>query len=84
MATSEHIVRLQSDAYELVVREAARRGVEPDELVDEIVRTDLSQLDDTDLETTLSRAAELRSTLPPIDGLALAREARNELEQRGA
>ncbi len=84
MATSEHIVRLQSDAYELVVREAERRGVEPDELVDEIVRTDLGKLNETDLEATLRRAAEFRSTLPPIDGVALAREARDDLEQRGA
>lgn len=84
MATSAHTVRLQPDAYELVVREAERRGVEPDDLVDEIVRADLGRLNEGDLEETLRRATALRSTLPPIDGVALAREARAELEQRGA
>jgi len=84
MATSAHTVKLQPDAYELVVREAERRGVEPDELVDELVRADLRKFDEGDLEATLRRAAALRSTLPPIDGVALARDARTELEQRGA
>ena len=84
MATSAHTVKLQPDAYELVVREAERRGVEPDDLVDEIVRADLGRLNEGDLEETLRRATALRSKLPPIDGVALAREARAELEQRGA
>lgn len=84
MATSAHTVRLQPDAYELVMREAERRGLEPDELVDEIVRTDLRELKTADLEAALRRAAALRAELPPIDGVALAREARAELEERGA
>lgn len=83
MATSTHTVRLQPDAYELVAREAERRGVEPDEVVDVIIRADLGMLDERDLDATLRRAAALRSTLPQIDGVALAREARAELEQRG-
>lgn len=84
MATSAHTVRLHPDAYELVVREAERRGVEPNELVDELVRADLGRLTDGNLEATLRRAAQLRAKVPPIDGVALAREARAELEDRGA
>jgi hypothetical protein len=38
MVTSPRTIKLQPDAYDLVVREAERRGVEPDALVDEIVR----------------------------------------------
>lgn len=64
MATSAHTVRLQPDAYELVMREAERRGLEPDELVDEIVRTDLRELKTADLEAALRRAAALRAELP--------------------
>jgi hypothetical protein len=37
-----------------------------------------------DLESALAGLAALRSTLGKVDGLALAREARTELEQRGA
>lgn len=37
-----------------------------------------------DLESALAGLAALRSTLGEVDGLALAREARTELEQRGA
>jgi hypothetical protein len=84
MATSAHTVRLQPDAYELVVREAARRGLQPGELVAELIRADLGGLDEPDLDATLRRAAQLRSTLPPIDGVALARTARADLEHRGA
>lgn len=83
MATGARTVRLQPDAYELVVREAERRGVEPGELVDEIVRKDLGKLAESDLEATLRRAAELRSTLPPIDGVALVQRGRGAANTTG-
>lgn len=41
MATRPRTIELQPDAYDLVVREADRRGVEPDALVDELVRSNL-------------------------------------------
>lgn len=84
MASRAHTIELQADAYDLVSREAQRRGVSPDQIVEEIIRTDLAVLHGSDLDATLRRAAELRSTLPPMDGVAFARAARADLEARGA
>jgi hypothetical protein len=84
MATSPRTIELQPDAYDLVVREAERRGVEPDALVDELVRTDLGQGANGDLNTALDALAEFRAGLPPIDAVAVVREGRDELEARGA
>jgi len=66
------------------VREAERRGVEPDALVDELVRTDLGQRAKRDLNAALDALAEFRAGLPPIDAVALVREGRDELDARGA
>lgn len=83
MAARPHTIELQPDAFNLVTREAARRGVSPDQVVEEIIRTDLAARRG-DLDAALRRAADLRSTLPRLDGVALAREARDELEARNA
>jgi hypothetical protein len=52
--------------------------------VDEIIRADLAITDGGDLMATLRKAPDLRSTLPRLDGVALARAARADLEARGA
>jgi hypothetical protein len=70
-------------SYELLQQEASRRGVEPDALADELLRSDLGA-STGDMQRTLAGLAELRTRLPDIDGIALAREARSELEHRGA
>jgi hypothetical protein len=82
MATRERTVRLPQASYDLLLQEANRRGVEPDALADELVRADLTA-SAGDLESALAGLAELRTRLPDIDGVMLAREARTELERRG-
>jgi hypothetical protein len=84
MATRPRAVRLQATSYELLQREARRRGIDPDALADELVRTKLEGVANGDLDAALAGLAELRAGLPDIDGVALAREARRDLEQRGA
>ncbi len=69
-------------SYDLLLQEASRRGVEPDALADELVRADLG-VNAGDLESALAGLSELRTRLPDIDGMVLAREARTELERRG-
>jgi hypothetical protein len=83
MVTSPRKIELQPDAYDLVLREAERRGVEPDALVDELVRSDLGQ-ENGDLVAALDALAEFRAGQPPIDAVALVREGRDDLEARGA
>lgn len=61
-----------------------RRGIDPDALADELVRTKLEAVANGDLDAALAGLAELRASLPDIDGVALAREARRDLEQRDA
>ncbi len=84
MASRPHTIELKPDAFELVSREAERRGVSPDQVVEEIIRTDLAVVHGGDLDAALRRAATLRSTLPRLDGVVLAREARADLQARGA
>jgi hypothetical protein len=64
MATRLRAIELQPDAYDLVVREADRRGVEPDALVDELVRTDLGRQANGDVDAALDALAEFRAGLP--------------------
>ena len=84
MATRDHTVQLQPDAYDLLVQEAARRGVAPETLADELVRADLGPGRRADLDASLDALGEFRSDLPAIDAVALIREGRAELETRGA
>jgi hypothetical protein len=84
VATSRRTIELQPDAYDLVLREADRRGVEPDAVDDELVRSDLGQRANRDLDAALAALAEFRAGLPPIDAVALVREGRAEVEARGA
>ncbi len=83
MATRERTIRLPQASYDLLLQEANRRGVEPDALADELVRTDLGA-STGDLQSALVGLAELRAKLSDIDGVTLARDARTELEHRGA
>ena len=76
-------IHLQQASYDLLQREASRRGVQPDALADELVRTDLAG-ERGDLQSALAGLAQLRRRLPRIDGVALAHDARAELERRGA
>ena len=84
VATEPRAIELQPDAYALVQREAERRGVAPEQVVDEMVRADLARPAKIDLDLVLRRAAALRAKLPPMDGVALARASRADLEARGA
>jgi hypothetical protein len=75
---------LQPDAFDLAAREARRRGVSPDQLVEEIVRTDLGRGDGDDLGRAARSSHAAVGDVPPIDAVALARDSRADLEARGA
>ena len=76
-------IHLPESSYALLTAEAQRRGLNPDALADELVRSDLAARGEQDLEATLKSLAELRAKLPEIDGIVLARDARAQLERRG-
>jgi len=76
-------IHLPESSYALLTAEARRRGLDPDKLADELVRSDLAAPSEQDLEATLGSLAELRAKLPEIDGIVLARDARAQLERRG-
>jgi len=76
-------IHLPESSYALLSAEAQRRGLDPDALADELVRADLTAGSEQDLEAALKGLAEFRATLPEIDGIVLARDARAQLEQRG-
>lgn len=84
MATRARTVRLTPASYDLLEQEARRRGTDPDALADELLQYDLAAGPRGDLDAALAGLAELRGGLPEIDGVALARDARRELEERGA
>ena len=84
MAAADRSVHLQSDSYDPLVKEAARRGVGPEALADELLRADLSAAGREDQEAALNALADLRAGLPPADAVALVRESRAELEARSA
>ena len=77
-------IHLPESSYALLSAEAQRRGLDPDALADELLRTDLATSNGQDLDATLQSLAELRARLPEIDGVVLARDARAQLEQRGS
>lgn len=84
VATRDRTVHLAPDSYELLEEEARRRGIDPDALADELLRSDLASRAGEDLDAVLASSDELRARLPEIDGVALAREARRELDDRSA
>lgn len=84
VATRDRTVRLTSDSYELLEEAARKRGIDPDALADELLRSDLAAQSGEDLDAVLASSDELRARLPEIDGVALAREAREELDDRPA
>jgi hypothetical protein len=83
MAANPRSIRLPGASYELLLREAKRRGVDPDALADALLRADLGA-QTRDLESALTGLADLRTALRQVDGLVLAREAREDLERRSA
>lgn len=82
MATRDRTIKLADDAYELLRLEAARRGVEPDELAEDLLREDLLQARWDGFDDALAALAELRGRLPAIDGVSLAGDVRAELDAR--
>jgi len=75
-----HTIHLTESSYALLSTEARRRGLAPDALADELVRADLATTQgEQDLDATLQGLAELRTGLPEIDGIVLARDARAHL-----
>jgi hypothetical protein len=84
MATRDRIIHITPDAYDRLEREAGRRGVQPDELADELLAVELAS-PDFDWDAALMELAEIRGRMRggPDDAVALVREGREELEQRG-
>lgn len=83
MATRDRVIHVTPDAYDRLEREAGRRGVQPDELADELLAAELAPTD-FDLEETLAAFAEIRSRVRggPHDAVAIVREGREDLERR--
>ncbi len=75
-------MQLQQDTYDLLVREAARRGIEPEALADQLLRADLTAAG-RDLEAALDALAGFRAGLAPADAVVLVRDGRDELEALG-
>lgn len=80
MATRPRAVRLQPRSYDLLQREATRRGTDPDALAEELVRAQLGGAGNGDPGDTLAGLPDL----PGHRRLRPAREARRDLEQRDA
>ena len=83
MATRDRVIHVTPDAYDRLEREAGRRGVQPDTLADELLAAELAPAS-SDLESILADLADVRSRVRgPVDAVAVVREGRRELEQRG-
>jgi hypothetical protein len=83
MATRDRIIHVTPDAYDRLEREAGRRGVQPDKLADELLAAELAPAS-SDLEAILVDLADIRGRVRgPVDAVAVVREGRKELEQRG-
>jgi hypothetical protein len=65
-----------------LAREAERRGVAPEKLADELVRAELAPQASDDLEAALAGLAAVRAGQPKVDAVAMARDARSELDAR--
>jgi hypothetical protein len=61
MAAPDRTVQPQQDTYDLLVKEAARRGVEPEAVADELLRAGLAAAGRDDLEEALDVLAKLRA-----------------------
>lgn len=85
MVTGQRTIHLPAASHALLPAEAQRRGIDPGVLADELVRADRGTAGEQgDLEAVLGDPAELRAKLPEIDGIVLARDARDALERRGS
>jgi len=84
MATRDRVIHITPDAYDRLEREAGRRGVQPDQLANELLATEFAS-SDFDWDAALAELAEVRGRMRggPDDAVALVREGREELEQRG-
>jgi hypothetical protein len=84
MATRDRVIHITPDAYDRLEQEAGRRGVQPDELADELLAVELASAD-FNWDAALAELAEIRGRMQggPDDAVALVREGREELEQRG-
>jgi hypothetical protein len=84
MATRSRSVRLGPDAFELLAREAERRGVAPETLADELLRAELAPQANDALEQALAGLAAVRAGQPEVDAVAVARDARSDLDARSS
>lgn len=76
MATRRRAIRVTSDAYVRLEREAVRRAVSPDALADELVAAEPAPAS-SDLESTLVDLTEIRSRVRgPVDAVAAVCESR--------
>ena len=79
-------VRLVAEDLERLATEAARRGLTPDSLAAELLHEKL-QADREDklanARQALEQLRQFRESSPTLDGVALVREGRDELEHRG-
>ncbi len=84
MAMRDRVIHITPDAYDRLEREAGRRGVQPDQLADELLATELASAD-FDWDAALTELAEIRGRMRggPDDAVTLVREGREDLEQRG-
>ncbi len=84
MATRDRVIHITPDAYDRLEREAGRRGVQPDQLADELLAIELASAD-FNWDAALAELAEVRGRMRGSrdDAVALVREGREELEQRG-
>jgi hypothetical protein len=83
MPTQNPSVHLTPRIYELLTKEAERRGVDPEVLVDELLQIELGSTD-AEWDEALADLASLRAVLPNLDSVVEARASRDELEQRRA
>jgi hypothetical protein len=83
MATRDRIIHVTPDAYERLEREAGRRGVQPDDLAEQLLTADLPA-PKGNLREALATLAEIRARMSggPVDAVALVREGREELDRR--
>jgi hypothetical protein len=84
MVAPDRTVQLQQDTYDLLARAAARRGIEPEALADQLLRADLATAGPDDVEAALDALVRFRAGLAPADAVVLVRDGRDELEARGS